>query len=178
MILPPACPGLRVGIGDTDRPDLVDLPRDPFDLAKIDAERVVIDPAKLWIFVIEPIVFDQFRRFIIASKLQHDGVIDNRSETLQALIYSSRHRPAHWWRCGLSRASSHPDPAGSIANMTRKGTVRRNSHTIAPSAMNRAAKRTIQPLSFRFPITRVGILPTALDPGPPPAPVFVPVGRI
>ena len=50
------------------------------DFSEIDHERVVIDPAELWIFVIEPIVLDQCRRFLIASKLQDDGVIDNRSK--------------------------------------------------------------------------------------------------
>lgn len=81
MILPPAGVRHGIGVGDADRANFVYRWPYGIDFSEIDAERVVVDPMKLWIFVIEPIVFDQCRRFFITSKLQHDGVIDNCSKS-------------------------------------------------------------------------------------------------
>lgn len=82
---PPVRSSYCVGIGDANSADTVSLSRDPCDLAEIDVERVVIEPAKLWVVVAELTVLDQRRHFLVALKLHYDGIIDNGSKTRTGL---------------------------------------------------------------------------------------------
>jgi hypothetical protein len=139
------------------------------DFSKIDAERVIIDPEKLWIFVRKPIVFGQCRPFLIASKLQDDGVIDNRPKTCTGPnIFLDNITPRIGGALVVTGPSSQPCPAGSIANMTRKYIAGRNSHMITPSAINSTPRKTIQPrfISFSNSLTGASSKPRSTH-GPP-----------